>query len=96
MYVVTVQFSIKPEHRVAFDALMLEQAKTSLQKEPACHVFDVCRPHTNSDQVFLYEVYEDCAAFDIHLQSEHFKAFDAAVAAMIAGKKIATMDRVSA
>jgi len=96
MYVVTVQFSIKPEHRVAFDALMLEQAKNSLEKELACHVFDGCVPHADSDQVFLYELYEDRAAFDLHLNSAHFKAFDAAVAAMIADKKIATMARVSA
>lgn len=95
MYVVTVQFSIKPEHRVAFDALMLEQAKNSLEKELACHVFDVCVPHADSDQVFLYEVYEDRAAFDLHLNSAHFKAFDAVVVDMVADKQVATMDRIS-
>lgn len=96
MYVVTVQFTIKPAHREAFHALMQEQAKNSLEKEPACHVFDVCVPHADGQQIFLYEVYEDRAAFDLHLQSAHFKAFDAAVAPMVADKQVVTMDRISA
>ncbi|MEM7522936.1 MAG: antibiotic biosynthesis monooxygenase [Pseudomonadota bacterium] len=38
--------------------------------------------------MFLYEVYDDAAAFDAHLASDHFKDFDAAVAPMVAAKTV--------
>jgi quinol monooxygenase YgiN len=44
--------------------------------------------------VFLYERYGDRAAFEAHLASEHFLAFDAAVRGMIAAKSVRTLQRV--
>jgi autoinducer 2-degrading protein len=37
-------------------------------------------------QVFLYEVYENRAAFDAHLTSAHFRSFDATFVGMIDSK----------
>ncbi len=91
MYVVTVHFQVKPEHREAFDDLMREQARNSLTREPGCHRFDVCQPESDASAVFLYEIYDDRAAFDLHLDSEHFRQFDAAVAAMVETKRVETM-----
>ncbi len=85
MFVVTVTFTLKPGTRNAFLPLMVENASTSLSDEPGCRQFDVCLcddPKT----VFLYEVYDDSAAFDAHLESAHFTSFDAAVADMIDAK----------
>lgn len=38
--------------------------------------------------MFLYEVYDDRAAFQAHLTSVHFLEFDAQTASMVAGKTV--------
>lgn len=93
MFAVTVHFEIHTARLEAFLPLMLQNARTSLQDEPGCLHFDTC--HTcGTAQVFLYEVYTSRAAFDLHLASNHFKAFDAAVADMIKAKNVQTFEEV--
>ncbi len=93
MYVVLVTFDVKPEAWEAFLPLMAENARASLHAEPGCLQFDVCRD-PDAPRVVLYEVYTDRAAFDAHLATAHFKAFDAAVAPMIAAKQVALLTRL--
>ncbi|MFY0679229.1 MAG: antibiotic biosynthesis monooxygenase [Thalassovita sp.] len=85
MYVVTVTFKIHPGQMDQFLPLMVENARTSRKDEAGCQLFDVCR---DGDEVFLYEVYDDRAAFDLHLESAHFKAFSAKVDTLVAGKEL--------
>jgi len=93
MYVVIVDFRIKPERLAAFMPLMLENARLSRETEPGCRIFDVCVDPKEKTSVFLYELYDDRAAFDAHLASEHFKRFDAAVAEMVAAKSVRMLER---
>lgn len=72
-----------------FMAHMRTQASASL-KEPGCRVFEIWTDNGRSDRVFLWEVYDDRAAFDAHLATPHFKTFDNAVASLVADKQIAT------
>lgn len=88
MYAVTVTFTIAPDRMQDFLPLMLANAETSLADEPGCRQFDVCTDPDLPDQLFLYEIYDDRAAFDAHLQSDHFRSFDAQVAGMIADKAV--------
>ncbi|MEO9825194.1 MAG: putative quinol monooxygenase [Paracoccaceae bacterium] len=94
MIAVCVTFDIKPEGMSAFLPLMQTQAQTSLQTEPDCHRFDVCTQSDAQNRVFLYEIYTDRTAFDVHLASDHFKTFDAAVADLIEAKTVAIFDDV--
>jgi (4S)-4-hydroxy-5-phosphonooxypentane-2,3-dione isomerase len=95
MYVVIVDFKIKPERLPQFMPLMLENARLSRETEPGCRQFDVCTDPANRESVFLYEVYDDRAAFDAHLASAHFKRFDAAVGDMLAAKAVRLLERKS-
>ncbi|MBK6805630.1 MAG: antibiotic biosynthesis monooxygenase [Betaproteobacteria bacterium] len=95
MYVVTVEFTIHAEHRARFMTLMLDNARRSRTDEPGCRQFDVCIDEARADGVFLYELYDDRAAFDAHLVTPHFKAFAAATDAMIATRHIATWRRAA-
>ena len=79
MYVITVEFIVAPEHAEAFQKRVQQQASDSLTKEPDCSVFEVCVDPKRPERIFLYEVYSDEAAFKLHLDSDHFKAFDAEV-----------------
>nr|WP_321250672.1 putative quinol monooxygenase [uncultured Ruegeria sp.] len=87
MFVVTVTFTLKSGTRDSFLPLMVENASTSLREEPGCQQFDVCLGG-DPETIFLYEVYDDSEAFSAHLESAHFKSFDAAVADMIATKTV--------
>jgi quinol monooxygenase YgiN len=91
VYVIVVDFKIKPERLADFMPLMLENARASRETEPGCRVFDVCVDPKKETSVFLYEVYDDHAAFDAHLASAHFKRFDAAVTSMVAAKSVRTL-----
>lgn len=79
MFVVTVTFVIKRENLDEFMPVMSRQAHNSLTREQGCLQFDVCQDQKNPERVFLYEVYSDRAAFDAHLQTEHFLGFDKTV-----------------
>jgi len=89
MYLVAVTFRIKPEHAAQFAARIQQQATDSLT-EAGCRRFDVWQAPADASVVFLYEIYDDRAAFDVHLASEHFKAFDAEVSDWIADKTVET------
>ncbi|MCH2075518.1 MAG: antibiotic biosynthesis monooxygenase [Rhodobacteraceae bacterium] len=95
MFAVVVTFQVKAGHMAEFARLMETNAATSLAQEPGCQRFDVCSDPSRPDEIFLYELYDDRAAFDGHLQSPHFKTFDAAVADMLAAKDVHTYVKVT-
>lgn len=96
MYVITVDFTIHPQHLAAFMPLMLENARISRETEAGCRRFDVCRDPAQPERVFLYELYDDRAAFDAHLAAGHFKAFDGTVKTMVKSKAVHAYELVSA
>lgn len=94
MFAVVVTFQITPANEEAFLTLMLANAATSRTQEPGCLRFDVCTDPARPGEVFLYEIYTNAAAFDAHLASAHFIAFDAEAAPMIAAKSVRTYVQV--
>ena len=86
MYVVTVDFVAKPEHVEAFRIAMLKNAKASLANEPGCRQFDVSVVADDPAHIFLYELYDDRAAYDAHRLTAHFREFDAKAAVLVASK----------
>ncbi|WP_421724996.1 putative quinol monooxygenase [Bauldia sp.] len=90
MFAVCVSFEIDPAQVHAFRPLMQAQARNSLDREPECLRFDICTDPARPTEVFLYELYVDAAAFATHLETEHFRSFNAAIAAMVVSKDIRT------
>ncbi len=89
-YAVAVTFTIHPQEWEAFLPLMQANATASQETEAGCLRFDVCTDADHPHQVFLYEVYTDRAAFEAHMKTSHFEAFNAAAGKMIADKSIRT------
>ena len=85
---ILVDFRLKPGSRDAFRRLIDENARISVREEPGCRRFDVLEPLKEKDRVLLYEVYDDRAAFDLHLRSAHFASFNAASAPLVAEKTV--------
>jgi (4S)-4-hydroxy-5-phosphonooxypentane-2,3-dione isomerase len=95
MFVVIVEFSLKAEHRTAFIEAMLANARVSLAEEPGCHHFDVNASPDDPNLIHLYELYDDRAAFDAHLQSPHFLSFNRTVQEFVADKRVRFLHRLS-
>src|SRR5437867_12258953 len=93
-FVVTVDFTLKPGGMAAFRKLIDENAHMSCLSEPGCRRFDVLAPRESGDRIFLYEIYDDRAAFDAHVQSPHFAAFNEACAELVTAKRVAEFDLV--
>ena len=94
MYVVTVEFTINPGFIERFRERVQQQAGDSLAGEPDCHVFDVCVDAHREEIVFLYEVYSDRSAFDVHLNSVHFVDFDLVVRDWVSDKQVVCYERL--
>jgi quinol monooxygenase YgiN len=92
MFCVTVRFQVAPEQASAFLSRMRKQATDSLRLEPACRRFEVWSDTARPGVVHLHEIYDDSAAFDTHLASRHFRAFDAQVSGWVTGKDVQTWD----
>ncbi|MEM7588171.1 MAG: antibiotic biosynthesis monooxygenase, partial [Acidobacteriota bacterium] len=89
-FIVTVALRALPEHAEALRAALARQAANSLAREEACHAFEVSVDPEAPHAFFLYEKYSDAAAFDEHLRSEHFLAFDLATRDWLEAKEVRT------
>lgn len=94
MYVVTVKFELHASEAANFIPLIKQNAQTSLRNEAGCRQFDICVDPENPLHVFLYEIYDDRAAFEMHLATEHFRHFEKISAPMVANKVIRLLDRL--
>ena len=88
MHVITVVFKVKPEAIQDFRKAVVRHAKNSFEKEDGCQRFDVCIDDRRPDTVFLYEVYTDLAAFELHRETDHFKKFGELSAPMLASRAV--------
>ena len=88
MFVVAVTFALVPGGAASFLPAVLENARLSLADEPGCRRFDVCVPEGGADEVFLYEIYDDAAAFDAHRRMAHYAAFNEAIEGLVASKDV--------
>jgi len=94
MQALVVEFRIKSEFISAFDAAIAENARLSRETEAGCHQFDVCRDPGDEQLFFLYELYDDEAAIQAHLQSPHYLQMNAATASWVEAKTVRKLQRV--
>lgn len=87
-YAIVVILEVRREGRQRFLDLVRDNAAASVAAETGCQRFDVLA--ADSGDVFLYEIYDDHAAFDAHLGTPHFKAFDVASRELVLAKRVVT------
>lgn len=93
MLALVVEFHIRPPHVDAFAEAIRENAQASLRDEPGCRQFDVCRDPAAPACFFLYELYDDEAAIQAHLQSSHFLQMDSLTTGWVASKTVRRLQR---
>lgn len=87
-YVITVEFILKPGMMADFRRLIDQNAIDSCRNESGCKRFDVLVPCAQDDRVLLYEIYDDRAAFELHVKTSHFDLFNRNSSNMVLGKHV--------
>ena len=92
-FVIIAEFEVKPDGLERFLALATADASQSVAKEPGCHQFDVTVDQA-ANRVLLYEVYDDEAAFDAHLQTPHLRTFRDGIEPLVVSRNVRRLTRV--
>jgi autoinducer 2-degrading protein len=95
MLVIVVEFHVRPAFVDQFDRAIVANAIASRETEPGCRQFDVCRDPRDPQLFYLYELYDDAAAFDAHCRTAHFLEMDALTAGWIQSKRVHRYQRIS-
>jgi (4S)-4-hydroxy-5-phosphonooxypentane-2,3-dione isomerase len=93
-YVNAVDLDIVPAEREKYMEAIKENGAASV-KEPGCRQFDIHVLASNPNHVFLYEVYDNEAAYQAHRTTDHFKKYAAATANMVAQRNPRPMTPVA-
>jgi autoinducer 2-degrading protein len=76
MFIVIVTLDVDPDRVDEFSELIAANARSSVELEPGCLVFEVNRSLEIANRFYLYEVYTSEEAFVVeHKGSDHFATF---------------------
>jgi (4S)-4-hydroxy-5-phosphonooxypentane-2,3-dione isomerase len=95
MLAVCVDFEVDPASLDAFLTIMQKNASTSLANEVGCHQFDITQESENPTKIFLYELYDDAVAFDLHKKASHYLEFNRLVSEMVITKSVRLLKKIS-
>ena len=82
-YVNAVDVDIMPGQIDNYLAALQENGAASVH-EPGCRDFIITVSQKDPNHVFIFEIYDDAAAFEAHRQTDHFKKYAATSKDMIA------------
>ncbi|MFT5540847.1 MAG: autoinducer 2-degrading protein [Glaciecola sp.] len=72
MYCIIVKNKIKNGCREVYLKAMLENAKASVESEAGCHVFDVLEEKEEENTFYLYQIYSNPGAVEVHKETPHY------------------------
>ena len=72
MYIIVAAIQIKEGFKERYVNGIIENASSAVKDEPGCLRFDVIQ---DANKIWVYEVYNDEAAFQAHTQAPHFIKF---------------------
>ena len=92
-FVIVAEFEVRQGALERFLELAKVDASESVAREPGCRQFDVTVDREGL-RVLLYEVYDDEAAFEAHLQTPHLEAFRAGIEPLVVSRNVRRLTRV--
>ena len=93
-YVNAVDLDIVPTEMEKYLAAIKENGAATV-KEPGCRQFDILVLASNPNHVFLYEVYDNEAAYQAHRTTDHFKKYAATTGGMVAQRNARPMTPIA-
>ena len=95
MLAICVDFEIDLSSLDAFLTIMKKNASDSLANEIGCHQFDIAQDQQNPTKIFLYELYDDAVAFELHKKASHYLEFNDAISGMVNKKSIRLLQKIN-
>ena len=95
MIAICVDFEIDPTNLDAFLSIIQKNASESVANEVGCHQFDILQDPQNPTKIFLYEIYDDAAAFELHKQTSHYLEFNQASSEMVKSKSVRLLKKIN-
>ena len=95
MLAVCVDFEVDPASLDAFLTIMQKNAADSLANEVGCHQFDITQDPQNPTKIFLYELYDDAVAFELHKKASHYLEFNRLVSEMVTAKSVRLLKKIN-
>ena len=95
MFAVCVDFEIDLASLDAFLTIMKKNASDSLANEVGCHQFDIAQDPQNPTKIFLYELYDDAVAFELHKKASHYLEFNQLASEMVTAKSVRLLQKIN-
>ena len=95
MLAVCVDFEIDLVSLDAFPLIMQQNASDSVANEVGYHQFDIAQDPQNPIRIFLYELYDDAVAFELHKKASHYLEFNDAISGMVHKKSIRLLQKIN-
>jgi len=87
VYAVMVSWKVKKDSIDKFIELSLMDAQGSVMTEPGCRRFDVVQDAKQPEKFAYCEIYDNEEAFQLHMQTKHFKKFKDTIGSLVEGKE---------
>ncbi|MDA8873913.1 antibiotic biosynthesis monooxygenase [Alphaproteobacteria bacterium] len=95
MLAVCVDFEVDPASLSTFLKIMKKNASDSLANEVGCHQFDITQDPQNPTKIFLYELYDDAFAFEVHKKASHYLEFNQLASEMVTAKSVRLLQKIN-
>jgi quinol monooxygenase YgiN len=95
MLAVCVDFKVDLANLDAFLKIMQKNALDSLANEVGCHQFDITQDPQNPSNIFLYELYDNEVAFELHKKASHYLEFNRLASEMVTAKSVRLLQKIN-
>ena len=95
LYVNAVDIDVVPGKIENYLAAIKEVGAASLKSEPGCSEFDITVSQKDPNHLFIFEVYDNAAAFDAHLKTDHYKKYAATAKDIVAKREVHPLSSVA-
>lgn len=82
------ELEIDPDQLIAYTRALSDEIATSIREEPGVLDLYAVSVKDHPNQVRIFELYKDQAAYESHLQSPHFKKYKDATKRMVQSLKL--------
>ena len=94
LYINAVDLDINPADIDKFLAAPKANGAAAVQ-EPGCREFNITVSQKDPNHVFVFEVYESAAAFDAHLNTDHFRKYAATAKDIVAKREVHPLSSIA-
>ena len=95
MIAICGDFEIDPTKFDVFFSIIQKNASESVANEVGCHQFDIMQDPHNPTKIFLYELYDDAVAFELHKKASHYLEFNQVVSEMVTAKSVRLLQKIN-